>query len=436
MNILLVHQNFPGQFKHLAPALASNPSNRVVAFGDRGNFKERTASFPGIEFHSYPTPKGASTATHHYLRGIEAGIRRGQAVYRLANQVKKNFYPDLIFCHPGWGEGLYLKDVFPNARLLNYFEFFYHSQGVDVGFDPEFSATEDDLLRVRTKNALNLFNLAMCDWGLSPTRWQWSLHPAEYRDRVSVIFDGIPTDQVVPRTDAAVTLKTGLRLTRSDEIITFVARSLEPYRGFHVFMRSLPKILQRRPKAHVLIVGRDSVSYGRSLKTGSYRQLYLEEVGTAIDLNRVHFLGNLPYGRYLDILQLSSVHVYLTYPFVLSWSMLEAMSAGCLVVGSRTPPVQEVLRDGQNGLLVDFFSTTQIADAIERVLEHPDRMQALRDAARQTVLTDYDLRTVCLPRQLTLINGLAQGILPARPPAVLREFAGTPHLRDRVPGTS
>lgn len=435
MNILFVHQNFPGQFKHLAPALAADKANRVVAIADRANFRERAVCVTGIEFHTYPSPKGACAQTHHYLRGLETGVRRGQAVYRMADELRKRgFAPDLICCHPGWGEGLYLKDLFPRAKLLNYFEFFYHAEGVDVGFDPEFPATEDDRLRVRTKNALNLFNLAACDWGIAPTHWQCSLHPPEYRDRISVIFDGIRTDQVIPNPDVAVTLKTGVRLTRADEIITFAARSLEPYRGFHVFLRSLPEILRRRPKAQVLIVGRDDVSYGRVPKSGSYRQLYLNEVGASIDPARVHFLDNLPYRRYLEILQASSVHVYLTYPFVLSWSMLEAMSAGCLVIGSRTAPVEEVLIHGENGLLVDFFSTAQIADAVDQALAHPDRMQQLRDAARRTAVAGYDLKSVCLPRQLALINALAQGVLPSLFPSVSPEFPGTRRRPDSIPG--
>ncbi|NJD08581.1 MAG: glycosyltransferase [Methylococcaceae bacterium] len=429
MNILIVHQNFPGQFKHLAPALAADKSNRVVAIGEATNLKGRTRSFPGIELHGYPPPKGASTGTHHYLKGFEAGVRRGQAAYRLAAGLRKQgFRPDLILCHPGWGEGLYLKELFPCAKLLSYFEFFYHPTGVDVGFDPEFPATEDDLLRVNTKNALNLFNLTACDWGLAPTRWQHSLHPAEYRDRISVIFDGIRTDQIVPNPAATVTLKTGVTLARSDEVITFVARSLEPYRGFHVFLRSLVEIQQRRPKAQVLIIGREEVSYGRKLAQGSYKEQYLAELGNTVDLGRVHFLGNLPYQQYLEVLQLSSVHVYLTYPFVLSWSLLEAMSAGCAVIGSRTPPVEEVLVDGANGLLVDFFSTEQLADAVDRVLDHPDRLQHLREAARRTAVDHYDLQSVCLPRQLALINALVQGVLPSKPSLMFPSSPGIPGL--------
>jgi glycosyltransferase involved in cell wall biosynthesis len=205
-------------------------------------------------------------------------------------------------------------------------------------------------------------------------------------------------------------------------VITFVNRNLEPYRGFHVFMRALPEIQRRRPNAWVLIVGGEDVSYGARLPDGqTYRQKAMAEVGASLNMERVRFLGRVPYADFVRLLQISGVHVYLTYPFVLSWSMLEAMAAECLVVGSATPPVEEVIRDGDNGLLVDFFSKTGLADAIDRVLDHPDRMRALRMRARQTVIDGYDLKSVCLPRQLALVDDVAALRLP--PPATADDRA-------------
>lgn len=224
------------------------------------------------------------------------------------------------------------------------------------------------------------------------------------------MHEGIDTALAAPDPGAFVTLKRqGIRLTRKDEVITYVARNLEPYRGFHVFMRSVPLILARRPKARILIVGGDEVSYGARLPAGqTFRAKLLAELSSKLDLERVHFLGRIPYGAYLKVLQISSAHVYLTYPFVLSWSLLEAMSVGCAVVGSGTPPVEEVLRHGDNGLLIDFFSPERIAESVQAVLEHPDRMQRLRERARQTVLDRYDLKAICLPRQLEIIDALLQ----------------------------
>ncbi|AFZ43693.1 glycosyl transferase group 1 [Halothece sp. PCC 7418] len=416
MKILFVHQNFPGQYKHLAPAMAKK-GHTVVALGEKKNLKQQSIdalSQAGIKLITYETPQGASPSTHHYIRGLEAAVRRGQAVVRTALSLKKQgLMPDVVCAHPGWGEALYLKDVFPEARHLYFLEFFYRSRGSDVGFDPEFPNQLDDLFRVRTKNTTLLLSLDAMDWGVSPTAWQRDQHPAAFHHQISLIHDGINTKAVRPNPEASVTLKDqDLTLSAQDEVITYVARNLEPYRGFHTFARSLPEIHRRHPNAHVLILGGDEVSYGRRPPEGqTYRQKYLAEIKDQIDLNRVHFLGKLPYQSYLSVLQVSSAHVYLTYPFVLSWSMLEAMAAGCLVIGSATPPVKEVLRHEENGLLVDFFNTEDLANAVTRVLENPNRMQPLREKARQTVVETFDLETICLPKHIELIEKLAAGKL-------------------------
>ncbi len=230
-----------------------------------------------------------------------------------------------------------------------------------------------------------------------------------FRDRLSVIHDGIDTDAIAPNASACVTLGRGkVELRPGDEVITFVNRNFEPYRGYHIFMRALPEILRRRPRARVVLVGGDGVSYGSPSEGGkSYRQNYLDEVKDGLDMSRVHFVGNISHAVFLQLLQVSAAHVYLTYPFVLSWSMLEAMAAGCLVVGSATPPVQEVIRDGQNGVLVDFFSPADIASAVVDALERPEQYRDMRRAARQTIVDDYDLTRVCLPRHMELIGSLA-----------------------------
>jgi glycosyltransferase involved in cell wall biosynthesis len=226
---------------------------------------------------------------------------------------------------------------------------------------------------------------------------------------LNVIHEGV--DSTVARPDPTARLilanESRVEFKAGDEIVTYVARNLEPYRGFPSFMRSLPKILAARPNARVLIVGGDEVSYGARLPQGeSYKKRLLAELGDSLDLSRVHFLGKIPYGAFIKVLQVSRVHVYLTYPFVLSWSMLEAMSAGCLIVGSRTQPVQEVLHHGANGLLVDFFSPDEIADRVTAALEDRLAFESLRQNARQTVLDRYDLRSVCLPAHLRLLNML------------------------------
>lgn len=403
MNVLLIHQNFPGQYKHLARVLAADSQNSVIGMGDESGHKPE---IPGLKLLRYSSPKPTSKETHHYIAGFEGQVRRGQEIVRQAIKLRKNgFVPDIVCAHSGWGESMYIKDVFPDSKLLAYFEFYYHYEGTDVGFDPEYPPSLDDKFRLRTRNACPLLSLESCDAGISPTKWQKSVYPREFRSKIQVCHEGVDTELLKPNPDIKISLNNGVTLTKDDEVITFVARNLEPCRGFHTFMRSLPGILKSRPKAQVLIVGGDGVSYGKKLVKGeTYKDWYLKEVD--IDENRVHFLGQIPYKWFMGVVQISSVHVYLTYPFVLSWSMLEAMSCGALVVGSATPPVEEVINDGQNGLLVDFFKPDEIVAKVNEVLDHPDRMEKIRKAARQTIVRRYDLKTKALPRQFSIISKL------------------------------
>lgn len=401
MKVLFVHQNFPGQYLHLARYLGANPDNEVVFITQRLD-----GELPGVRKVIYKPHRKITPDVHHYLRDTESAVINAQTVARAALALKESgFIPDIMLGHNGWGEIWYLKDVYPTAPLIGYFEFFYRHHGADVGFDPNEELLFDTAPRVRTKNLGNLLALDSVDLGQCPTRWQQSLYPARYQPLLHVVHEGIDTKVATPNQAAQLKLPNGQELYASDEVVTYVARNLEPYRGFPIFMRSLPDILARRPRAHVVIVGGDETSYGPPPTGGeSYRQLLLAELGDSLDYSRVHFLGKVPYSTFLNVLQISSVHVYLTYPFVLSWSMLEAMSCGCLIVGSRTSPVQEVIRDGENGFLVDFFSPEEVANKVATALEHPEMWASLRENARRTVVESYDLYTKCLPKQLGLLE--------------------------------
>lgn len=407
MRVLFVHQNFPGQFPHLAVALAQDARNEVVALGDEANLRHRPNLHPRIRRLGYLCKNTPNQNTHHYLRGFESHVRRGQMVARAAIGLRQNgFVPDVVVAHPGWGEALFLRDVFPKARHIYYCEFFYRSEGSDVGFDPEFPSELDDQLRVRIKNSTQLISLEAADILVSPTEWQKSTYPSFLHEKIRVLHDGIDTRQVAPAEEASIDFA-GKRFSSADEIVTFVARNLEPYRGFHTFMRALPAILARRTNAQALIVGGDEVSYGRTPPGGkrNYRETYLQEIQDRIDISRIHFLGRIPYPAFLNLLRISSIHIYLTYPFVLSWSMLEAMASGCLVLGSATPPVAEVIKHGENGLLTDFFDPAALADQAVSVLENPQAFRSIREQARQTICAHYDLATHCLPAWLDLVNG-------------------------------
>lgn len=406
MRLLFVHQNFPGQYRHLAAHYAAQPGTEVVALGEKANLLRRGGALPGVKLFGYQL--GETPQAGAFDAPVLKAIHRGRKVAAGAAQLRRaGFEPDVVFTHNGWGEALFLKDVFPRARVLLYCEFFYRARGGDMGFDPEFPATAEKILRLRVMNAPLLMSLDASDAGIAPTRWQQRQFPAPYSSRVNVIHDGIDTDLASPSDSDE-------KENKEEELITYVARNLEPYRGFHVFMRAIPEIQRLRPKARIAIVGGDEVSYSPRLPAGeTYRGRMLRELDGRIDLSRVDFRGRIPYSDYLALLRRSSLHVYLTYPFVLSWSLLEAMACGCLVVGSRTPPVEEVIKDGENGLLVDFFSTGQIAERVDYALSRRKDLQFLRDKARKTVVERYDLKRVCLPAQRTLVEKLL-GLHPAR----------------------
>lgn len=401
IRFLFVHRHFPGQFHHLAAHLGRDHTVVGIRAADSDTAPPVA---PGVKCVTYRAATDP-TSSHRYVRSMEAAVRRGQEVARVALDLRRRgFRPDVIFAHPGWGEALYLKDVFPEARLIGYFEFFYRAQGADVGFDPEFPVAFEDRLRIRTRNAINLLSLEACDWGVTPSRWQLGLHPTAFQSRLSVIPDGIDTGRIHGDPLAVLSLPGGERLTGRDEVVTFVARDLEPYRAFHVFMRALPAIMERRPQARIVVAGGDGTSYGPPPPQGSWRERMLAELSGRLDLSRVVFLGRVPFEVHLQLLRVSAVHIYLTYPFVLSWSCLEAMASECAVVASATPPVTEVVEDGVNGLLADFLSPRSVADAVIRVLEHPDRMAAMRARARETVVQRCDFTTVALPRYQALIK--------------------------------
>lgn len=404
MKILIVHQNFPAQFLHLAPALAARGHEvRVLTLR-----KELPGDWHGVRIHRYPVQRSSTPGIHPWLTDLETKVVRGEAAFRVALTLQaEGFVPDLILAHPGWGESLFLKEVWPAAKLAIYAEFFYTSEGGDTGFDPEFPVADvaADRCRLRLKNLNNQLALEQADAALSPTHWQASTYPAAFRDRISVIHDGIDCDALRPDPGVRFELPTGQVLTRDDEVITFVNRNLEPYRGYHRFMRALPALLRERPRAQVLIVGGDDVSYGARPPQGTtWKQTYLDEVRADIDGERVHFLGMLSRDRFTALLQLSTVHVYLTYPFVLSWSLLEAMSIGCAIVASDTAPVREVITPDETGRLVDFFDTQALVRAVAGLLDDAPARVRLGQAARHAACTNYDLRSICLPRQLAWVE--------------------------------
>jgi glycosyltransferase involved in cell wall biosynthesis len=422
MKLLFIHQTYPGQYLHAIRYL-QEVGHSVVFIA-----QHRHQEVAGIRVLEY-LPATIAAAAHSYVNDLDNGVMNGLAVARLCEGLKhEGFVPDIVVGHTGWGELLFVKDIWPAVPLLGYFEFFYRSSGSDLDFDPEFAFTMEDVMRVRVRNAINLLSLDAADWGHTPTKWQRDQYPSEYHQRISIIHEGVDTDAVYPDPTARLWLGGGLSFSREDQVVTYSARKLEPYRGFHVFLRALPKVLTECPKAHVVIVGADGVSYGRPPSDGkSWREHMLAELGGRLDLSRVHFVGWLPFVQYSAVLRISAAHVYLTYPFVLSWGLLEAMAAGCLVIGSRTPPVEEVIDGTDNGHLVDFFDTDALAEQICAALRDPAAGEPMRRNARRCIVERFDLKTVCLPAHLALLHRLS-GIDPVPRSRQRRSSASRPAL--------
>ncbi len=406
MKLFFVHQNFPGQFLHLAPEMQRR-GHDVRALTDVTNTK--TSSVPILRY--IHKPQETNPKATRLGRNFTQMSDRGVSVARHARRMRAEGYiPDVIYGHSGWGETLFLKEVWPEAKLLVYAEFYFRGIGADVGFDAEHQVQGFDQVMIAQSRAAYLAQaLVHADGGVSPTDWQASTHPPILRNRLEVIFDGVDCDRLTPNPQARFTLPDGRVVARGDEVVTFVNRNLEPYRGYHIFLRALPDVLVARPDAQVVIVGEAGVSYGSAPKEGgSWKDLILAEVRDRLDMSRVHFVGKLPYDRLVDLLHVSRVHAYLTYPFVLSWSMVETMAAGTLVVGSNTAPVAELIQDGINGKLVDFFDVKGWSIALTDALAHPEAYDGFRDAARRTVRERYDLRSVCLPKQVELLTRLSR----------------------------
>lgn len=399
MKILFIHQNFPGQFVHLAGALARDKKNRVVALAQADN------PVPlGVELRAYSLLRAPAEQTHPLLQEEEGKVLRAEAVASAAFQLKQDgFVPDIIVAHPGWGETLFIKDVFPRAKLVIYCEFHYAAEGQDVGFDPEIPALSfQQRCRLRLRNNVSLQALTIADAAISPTQWQRATFPVWAQEKITVIHDGIDYRAVAYNPQAELTLSAQhgqVRFTAADQVFSYVARSLEPVRGFHMFMRMLPRVLKRAPDAHAIVVGSDAVSYGSHAPGGrTWLEHLMDEVGADIDRRRVHFVGCIPKASFHSLLSVSRTHLYWSTPFVLSWSFLEAAASGVPMIASDTPPVSEFATD-LDVKTVPFFDTTAFGDALLERLSGPAKRRKV------PVLEQIELE-YCLARQRELLRTL------------------------------
>lgn len=365
----------------------------------------------GVRILNYKVATSNSKDSHPWIVDFESKLTRGAAIYTYAKAMKAQGYtPDIIYAHSGWGEALFVKDVWPTAKLGNYCEYYYGERGLDLDFDPEFPVPDTEFCRIRIKNINNDMSLDVADLASSPTRWQKHTYPERFASKIRVCHEGVSDLSHLRQQNLSLSLRSGIDLAKEKEVLTFVNRNLEPMRGYHVFLRALPQLLDRRPNLRVVIVGSDQPGYGAPSADGrSWRDVFLDEVTPNLSTaqrSRIHFLGLLDRSHFNTLLALSTVHVYLTYPFILSWSLLEAMSAKCAIVASDVAPVREVIDGKTNGLLVDFFDTQDLSNNIIRLLDDAEFRAHLGEHAHQTVMKHYHAQSVCLPRQLEWMREL------------------------------
>jgi glycosyltransferase involved in cell wall biosynthesis len=389
MKYLFVHQNFPGQFLHILRHLAAQKQHELLFITEN----ERN-HLVGVRKMLHTLGRQPAANAHPHVRDLEQALIRAEAVARSAAKLKQlGFIPDIIIGHHGWGEMLHLNDVFPDTPLLGYQEYYYNLAGYDVGFDPEFPPTGDIAARLRVKNLVNLMSLTNPGFGQTPTQFQLETYPEWARPNISVLEEGVNLDVCKPNPELRQRVVTigGYKVKHNEKLVSYVVRDLEPYRGFHMMMRALPKILGERADTRVILVGGDGASYGAKPLRGTWREHMLDELSSRMDVSRVHFAGRVQYETYVKLLQRSDTHVYLTYPFVASWSLREAMSTGCAIVGSDTAPVREFISHRKTGLLAPFLQPDMIADRVLELLEDNALNARLRKGARAWAVKNLDM---------------------------------------------
>ena len=404
MKLLFVHQNMPGQYRELVQWLAAQKAHEIVFLTQRQNAPE----FEGVRNVVYKTHHAAKKDAYALVKTWENAAGAGFGAAMAARQLKdEGFTPDIIIGHVGWGEMTFLREIYPDVPQIGFFEYYYSTTGGPVGFDPESPVSDHAPFIMHGHNVVPNMNIETVDVGHSPTMWQRNRFPESFHDKIYVCHDGIRTDKLRPNPDVSLNLGRAGEISRKDEIITYMARNLETTRGFHVLMRALPHLQKLRPNARVLIVGGNDTSYGgKNTHEGGLRGQMEAEVGHLLDWERLHFIGQVPYADFMKIIQISRCHIYLTMPFVLSWSLLEAMSMEATIVASDVPPVREAMTHAETGMLVDFFNPKALAQQVADVCANPQNYAHLGPAARRHVVSTYDFHTVCLPEHIRQINAL------------------------------
>lgn len=400
MHICFVHQNFPAQFGHVARALVEKHGHRCTFVTEQAAGKS-----DGIDRIQFKMQGGATQKNHYCSRTFENCVWQAHAIYE-ALKARADIQPDLIVAHSGLGCSLFLRELY-RCPIINYFEFFYHTTSSDMDFRPDFPASELDRLRALTRNAMLLLDLHNCERGYSPTSWQRSRLPQEYQGKIEVIFDGIDTSIWKPRPRPPLRVVGNHVVPEGVRIVTYVSRGFESMRGFDIFMKIAKQLCDQRRDVVFAVVGQDRICYGGDQKVigqPSFKDWVLKQ--DKFDLSRIHFLGQLPPEELAQLLAISDLHIYLTVPFVLSWSLMNALACGCTVLASCTPPVEEMIQHRKTGLLADFFDLDCFLSLAHQVLDHPEDYRGLGEAGMKMIQEKYSLE-VCLPQMIRLYQEVA-----------------------------
>ncbi|TPJ96769.1 glycosyltransferase [Mesorhizobium sp. B2-5-9] len=405
MRILFIHDDFPGQYQRIVNHLAKDRNYELVS----GSLSKNSNPTPirRIEYtpHRLPHPD-----SHPALRYTERAVIHGQAALKAFLPLQRQGWkPDIILGHSGWGSGIFMKDLWPDAKYLAYFEWYYRTDAADVGFLDGGVSDVNEKMKIRMKNTAILQDFAAMDWGQCPTQFQATQFPEIFRNRLSILHDGVDTEFFSPNRQTELVVN-GCKFRKGDPLVTYIARGMEPYRGFPQFIAAIAHLQKMNPHVHALIIGEDKVVYGLKRQDGqTFKHVALEE--NQLDLSRIHFVGTKPLHFLRDALRVSAAHIYLTVPFVLSWSMMEAMSTGAVVVGSDTGPLREMITDGENGILVPFHQPDELANTLNNILKHPNLYTCLGEAARKMILERYELSEMIGLYQ-NLIHAVASGNRP------------------------
>lgn len=403
--VLFIHNNFPGQFRDLAQTLVAR-GVPCVAIG-----QSHAGSVEGVRVARYTLPRGTTPGIYDLAVRAEADLIRARCAYDAARALKlEGWDPAVIVAHPGWGEPVLLHEVFPQARQVAFAEFFYHGRGYDVGFDTEFLETDEtSVLRAEAKNAVMSLAYARADAIVAPTEFQAGALPRSFRERAQVIHEGVDVEAIRPAPPEPFVLDGGRVIAPGTPVVTHVNNNMEPLRGLHIFARSLPRLLAEVPEAQAIVIGDPGRrAYGGNAPDGAtWKDVCFR--GVDYDPARVHFLGRTPHPRMLAALRLGAAHVYYTYPFVLSWSLVEAMASGCHVVASDTGPPRDAIEDGVNGRLLPFFDVAALSQALIDACRNPQASAPLRAAARATAVEKFS-RAMGQEAWLSLLRDLGMHI--------------------------